>query len=62
MRFLGLIITLAIIGYAMHIYLSSPTDRNAEIKPEAQIDQATQAADLMNQALRRQQEKFDHTN
>ena len=62
MRFLGLIITLAIIGYAIHIYLGSSTDRNADIKPEQQIDQSKQAADLMNQALQRQQEKFDHTN
>jgi hypothetical protein len=62
MRFLGLIIMLAIIGYAIHIYLDSSTDGNAEIKPKQQIDQAKQAADLMNQALQEQQDKFDQTN
>jgi hypothetical protein len=61
MRFLGLIITLAIIGYAVHIYLDSSTDRNAEIKPEQQIDQAKQAAYLMNQVLQKQQDKFDRS-
>lgn len=60
MRFLGLIITLAVIGYAIHIYLGSSS--NVDMKPEQQIDQAKQATDAMNQALQRQQEKFDSAN
>ncbi|MGB5456740.1 MAG: hypothetical protein WBO73_08400 [Gammaproteobacteria bacterium] len=62
MRFLGLIITLAIIGYSIHIYLGSSPNTNDEMKPEQQIDQATQAADLMNEALQRQQDKLDGAN
>lgn len=60
MRFLGLIITLGIIGYAIHIYLgSSPT---VETKPEQYIDQAKQTTDAMNRALQRQQDKLDSAN
>jgi hypothetical protein len=57
MRFLGLIITLAVIGYAIHIYLGSSP--NIKTDPEQQVDQAMKASDAMNQALQRQQELFD---
>jgi len=60
MRFLGLIITLAIIGYAIHIYPGSSPD--VETKPEQYIDQADQATDVMSRALQRQQEQFDSAN
>jgi hypothetical protein len=60
MRFLGLIITLAITGYAIHIYLGSPP--TVETRPEQYIDQAEQTTDAMNRALQRQQDKFDSAN
>lgn len=60
MRFLGLVITLAVIGYAVHIYLGSSS--SVDTQPEQQIDQAKQAADVMNQALQRQQDKFNSAN
>lgn len=60
MRFLGLIITLAIIGYSIHMYLG--TSPNVETKPEQYIDQANHTADAMNQALQRQQDKLDSAN
>lgn len=60
MRFLGLIITLAIIGYSIHVYLgSSPA---VATNPEQTIDHARQATDAMNQALRRNQDKLDSAN
>ena len=57
MRFLGLIITLAIIGYTIHIYLGS--SQTVETTPEQTTDHAQQAADAMNQALQRNQDKLD---
>ncbi len=60
MRFLGLIITLAIIGYSVHIYLGS--SQTAETTPEQTIDQAKQATDAMNQSLQRSQDKLDSAN
>jgi len=60
MRFLGLIITLAVIGYSIHIYLGS--SQTVESKPERYLDQANQATDAMNRALQHQQEKFDSAN
>ena len=57
MRFLGLIITLAAIGYAIHVYLGSST--SVETTPEQSIDHAQQASDAMNQALQRHQDRLD---
>jgi len=60
MRFLGLIITLAIVGYSIHMYLG--TSPSVETKPEQYIDHANQATDAMNQALQHQQDKLDSAN
>ena len=60
MRFLGLIITIAIIGYAIHIYLSS--SQTVETKPEQYIDQASETTDAMNRALQNHQDKLDSAN
>jgi len=60
MRFLGLIITLAIVGYSIHMYLG--TSPNVETKPEQYINHSSQAADAMNQALQHQQDKLDSAN
>ena len=60
MRFLGLIITLAIIGYAAHIYLGS--SQEVVTNPEETIDHAKQASDAMNQALHRYQDRLDSGN
>ena len=59
MRLLGLIITLAAVAYAVHIYIGASP--NTETAREQQIDQARQAADTMNQALQLQQERLDST-
>ena len=61
MRFLGLIITLAIIGYAIHVYLGASTGGGAGSEPEQRLDQAGEAADLMNQALQRHQDSLDRS-
>jgi len=60
MRFLGIIITLAIIAYVIHI--SSGSSGHVETTPEQSIDQTKQATDAMNRAVQSQQEKLDNTN
>ena len=67
MKFLGLLISLAIIGYAMTVYLDSSRLTTASpdgsaSTPKEYIDQAKQAADIMNQSLQKDKERLDGSN
>ena len=60
MRFLGLIITLAAVGYAVHMYLDSSTDAGSQA--EQYIDHSSEAADAMNRALQQQRDVLNSAN
>lgn len=67
MRFLSIIITLAIIGYAISIYIDSGNLQSADpekikSKPKEFIDHANQAADQFNESLKKQKKKLDDMN
>lgn len=57
MRFLGLIITLAVIGYAIHLYLGSSPGTATQM--EQHIEHSSEAADAMSRALQQHQEALD---
>ena len=57
MRFLGLIITLAAIGYAIHLYQGSSP--GVATQAEQTIDHSIEAVDAMNRALQQHQETLD---
>jgi len=64
MRFLSILITLAIIGYAMSIYIDSGNLKSADpdkvmSKPKEFIDRSTQAVDMLNEKLKKQKERMD---
>ena len=54
MRFLGLIITLAAVGYAIHLYLGDSPVTGTEA--EQAVDQGSAAVDAMNRALQQHQQ------
>jgi hypothetical protein len=60
MRFLGLIITLAVVGYAIHLYLGDSPGAGTEAEP--MIDQSSEAVDAMNRALQQHQQTLDRAN
>ena len=67
MKFIGLIISLAIIGYAISIYLDKPglttaSPDGAQSKPKDYIDQARQSTDAINQSLQQGKERLDGSN
>ncbi len=67
MRFLSILITLAIIGYAMSIYidsgnLKSAAPNKAMSKPKEFIDHANQTVDMLNEKLQKQKKKMDDLN
>ena len=67
MKFLSLIITLAIIGYAMSLYIDSGNLKSADpekamSKPKEFIDHSRQAVDQLNESLKKQKESMDNSN
>lgn len=67
MRFLSLLITLSIIGYAISVYLDSGDLTSADpdkvmSKPKEFIDHAQQAADQINSQMQRHKDKLDQRN
>lgn len=65
MRFLSLLITLAIIGYAMSIYidsgnLTSADPEHIKSKPKEFIDHTSQAVDELNKSMQRQKKQLDN--
>ena len=67
MRFLSIIITLAIIGYMMSTYLASDKLISADpektmSKPKEFIDHSSQAVDQINENFQKQQKKLEDLN
>jgi hypothetical protein len=58
MRLIGLLVTLAALGYAMHVYLGS-SKVDVQTKPAEYIDQANQSVDAINDAMKKQQEQME---
>jgi len=64
MRFLSILITLAIIGYAMSIYIDSGNLQSADpnkvmSKPKEFIDHTSETVDLLNKKLQEQKKRMD---
>jgi len=64
MRLIGLLLTLAILGYVIKIYLGSSSvtsaDEDGNIShPQQTIERAEQATEQLNQALQDNQQRFD---
>lgn len=62
MRLIGLLVTLAVLGYTIHIYLQSsnlPTTNGVQTKPAEYIDQARQSVGDINKAMQNQQDQVD---
>jgi hypothetical protein len=67
MKFIGLLLILAVIGYAMSVYLSSSNLTSASpdgsaSKPKDYLDKTQQSADAINQALQKNKERLDGSN
>lgn len=67
MKFIGILISLAIIGYAISIYLDSPSLTSSspdgtQSKPKDYIDQARESTDAINQSLQQGKERLDGSN
>ncbi len=65
MRLIGLLVTLAVLGYTTYIYLgtSNTTSSNAiQTKPVEYIDQTNQSVDAINDALQKQKDKLNKAN
>ena len=59
MRLIGILVTLAVLGYTSYIYLGGSSD-SASTKPQPveYVDQAKQSADAINEAMKKQQEQL----
>jgi len=65
MRLIGLLVTLAVLGYTIYMYLGSSSTISPEdiqTKPAEYIDQAGQSADAINDAIQKQKDKLDNAN
>ncbi len=65
MKFLGILITLAIIGYAVSVYLDSsnlPATPGGASKPADYIDEARKSTDAIGDALKTGKERLDDAN
>jgi hypothetical protein len=65
MRLIGLLVTLAVIGYTTYIYLGSSNttlSNGIQTKPAEYIDQTNQSVDAINDALQKQKDKLDNAN
>ncbi len=67
MKLIGLLISLAIIGYAMSIYMSSSSLTTAspdgsQSRPKDYLDDAQKSADVMKKSLQEQQERMNNSN
>lgn len=64
MKFIGLLVSLAIIGYAISVYMgsSSLTTDGSQSTPKEYIDQTKQSVDAINQALQKDKARLDDSN
>lgn len=63
MRLIGLLVTLAILGYSIHVYLGSSSTVSVDgvqTKPVEYIDQAKQSTDALNDAMQKNQDKLEN--
>ena len=64
MRLIGLLLTLAILGYVIKIYLgsssiTSPDEAGNITRPQQTIERAEQATEQLNQVLQDNQQRLD---
>lgn len=63
MRMIGLLLTLAILGYVISIYINSSVETTQEgesytSRPQQTIEHTQDMADQLNQSLKHQQQKL----
>lgn len=62
MRLIGLLISLAILGYVIVIYMNPSQSESEESgytsRPKETVDHAKQVSDQLNQVLKQEQEKL----
>ena len=61
MRLIGLLVTLAVVGYVIYMYFQSSnmtTANGIQTKPAEYIDQAHKSADAIDRAIKKQQVKM----
>ena len=62
MRLIGLLVSLAVLGYITVSYLgSSTTDDGVRTKPAEYTDQAKQSVDALNDVIKKQQEQLQNS-
>ena len=64
MRLIGLLVTVAVLGYTAYIYLGSSSTTSvdgANVKPAETIDKARQSIDSLNEVLKKQKQQLDDT-
>ncbi len=64
MKLIGLLVSLAILGYTASVYLGSstlPTD-DAHSQPKDYLNDAQKSADALGESLRQQQERINNSN
>ena len=66
MRFISLLLALAILGYVIKIYLDSSTTGEGDNKtytsrPQQTIEHAEDTADNLNRAMQRQEEQIEQS-
>jgi len=62
MRLIGLLVTLAVLGYTTYIYLGSSNTTSPDgvkTRPVEYVDQAKQSTDAINEAMKKQREQLD---
>ena len=60
MRLIGILVTLAVLGYTSFIYLGGSSD-SASTRPVEYVDEAKQSIDAVNEAMKKQQEQLQGT-
>lgn len=66
MRFISLLLALAILGYVINIYLDTSVTGNSENKeytshPQQTIEHAEETADNLNRALQQQKKQMEQS-
>ena len=62
MRLIGLLVTLAVVGVVIYMYLQSANINSAngvQTKPAEYVNQAKQGADAIDKAMQKQQDLLD---
>ncbi len=65
MRLIGLLVTVAVLGYTAYIYLGSSSTVSVDgvdVKPVESIDKARETIDSLNDVLKKQHKQLEGTN